>query len=173
MPVVANQLVVAEGAFRILEDRVTQAGQPGLTLWTSAGQMALREYQARRAAAQAAFDDAVAALDVPPGATRADLFRAIERANRRLKGLIETTGLACLTVLLCSAALGDGDDDDDLARRGPRGRTGRRRRDDMIEICDGETGTPDDSDLESAGFFSAVGSAFPEAEVSSTTEGRA
>lgn len=135
-----DQLGIARGAFRIIENRLRERGQSGLTIWTDTGLAALREQAAREAAARERFQAALAALDVPRRATRAELFKAIEQANRAFGGLIDKAGSACLVIVLASAMFASGaDEDDDLARRGPQARRGRRR-DDVVEICDGETG---------------------------------
>jgi hypothetical protein len=153
MDAARHPLLVAQGAFRILGQRATEAGQPGLALWTDAGLSALRRFNAEQAEATAAFHDALAVLDVPAGATKADLFKAIERANAKLRGALEGSGLAALAVVFILAAVSHTSDGDEMARRagGRRGRS--RRRDDIVELCDGETG----EDLDGVLFFDAVG----------------
>jgi hypothetical protein len=138
MSVAAQQspIEVARGAVAILDVRVSEAGQAGLTLWTSCAAGALREEQRRRADATEKFHEALAALDVSGTATRAALFAAIERANRKLSAIVERGILVVALACIVAAGLNG---DDDLARKAPRGRSGRRR-DDVVALCDAETG---------------------------------
>lgn len=129
------------GSLAILDQRVRALDQCGLCIWTDAAREALHEEQRRRCQAVQAFHATLAELHVDAHATKAELFAVIERANARLRGLVETGMLSALALLLTAAvfAAGAGDEDDDLARRASRGPRGRRR-DDVVALCDAETG---------------------------------
>jgi hypothetical protein len=135
----SKHLQIGLGSLRILDQRARQLGQPGLTLWTEAGEHALRAHRAEVLAGTAAVGLVRSDLaQVTRHATKAELFRALETAHRALGGALEH--LTLCTLLACFLAAAVMGDDDDLARRPGRGVRGRRR-DDVVELCDeGETG---------------------------------
>lgn len=130
-----RDLQIADAGLRIAEERAIIEGRPGLTVWTDTSRRALARHR-----------QAIHAVASEIEAARADLFAAkqrgrgvlsaLERTNRALAGAVERLGLCLLLGALLHAAAFAGDDDDQ-ARRVPRA---RRRREDVCEIVDGETG---------------------------------
>lgn len=136
----SKHLQISLGSMRILDERVRAIGQPGLTLWTEAGEQALQAHRAELAEVALAAAQAKEMLErVSARTSKAQIFAAIEEANRALAGALERLTLGGLLVVLLCLSLGNPGDDDDLARRAPRGRSGRRR-DDVVALADGETG---------------------------------
>jgi hypothetical protein len=161
----SRNLQIGVGAFRILDDRARQIGQPGLTLWTKAGQTALMEHRREVVAAATAVREARETISrITARASKAEILSAIEEVNRSLSGALERYAMCGLLCLLIGTAATSSGDADDLARRGTSSRGGRRRRDDEVVLCDGETGDAGDDDLDEALFFAQAGK-HPLAEV--------
>src|SRR5688572_6796505 len=107
----SRNLQIGLGSLRILDERSREIGQPGLTLWTAAGQTALQAHRQEMAeAAQAARQAQETLARVTARASKAEIFSMIEEANLALAGALERFALCfILGLLICASATSTGD----------------------------------------------------------------